>query len=652
MREKSSRSKKRKSSPPKSVSRLYQKAFMPEKPKRKFPTIIERSRWFGERAGSLEGSASIKRLTAALEQAKMIPSSSDDAADVIASAGRFLYGSYDYDQYSIDHGKDEAILIDAPYDKKKTNIMRLKKEKPTAEKQKGVGIFGPLYHVDRFEGPWTILAASIDVGAVADLDLETAVLIRWKDDFKGASLVEASKFSYQDGLLIGRITEPGIYQAVALPKHPWLLSTLEMLDAYWPWLRIQPIMGKLGKSKESTTVTSSDRDGPMVQRICQLILCTPEAARFEDIEALNEELGLRSVINQLGIGIPPELPGRLGSGVGDVRNICDMCLGMIDLRHIDDRGDLGDLGGVIIKPPVLQLHCILKWLFCPRWNSIGPFPGTGFWGIGRITQMDIHPTNGNILVAGAAGGGIWRSDDAGQNWRPLMETEPTLTIGAVAFAPSNPQLIYAASGEDAGDWNPAWPGVGVYRSNDGGRTWMLTSPVTSTRFSAIVVHPTQPNTIYAAGNRGLHKSIDGGVTWISNAGLSSLFDGSVTDVVIAPNDPDRIYIGVWNQGVYRSTTGGIASGVSPAFVWLDGPDQLPSGIDAGWIKDETVRTVLAFWQQKWETMGLGSLLQLTAAIFGLNRLSMLPLYHSMSGLQLLPSILRTKAVYTLERQVY
>jgi hypothetical protein len=92
---------------------------MPEKPKRKFPTIIERSRWFGERAGSLEGSASIKRLTAALEQAKMIPSSSDDAADVIASAGRFLYGSYDYDQYSIDHGKDEAILIDAPYDKKK-----------------------------------------------------------------------------------------------------------------------------------------------------------------------------------------------------------------------------------------------------------------------------------------------------------------------------------------------------------------------------------------------------------------------------------------------------------------------------------------------------------------------------------------------------
>ena len=585
MRDKSSRSKKQKPSVPKSTSRFYQEAFRPEWPKRKFPTISERSRWFGERAGSLEGSASLKRLTAALEQANMIPGSSDDAADVSAAGVRMLYGYNDHRQrYSIDHGKDEAILTGAHYNKKKASITRLRKENPIAEKQKGIGIFGPLYHVDKFEGPWAILAASVDVDAVADLDLETAVLIRWKDDFKGTSLVEASKFSYQDGLLIGRITEPGIYQAVALPKHPWLLSTLELLDAYWPWLRIHPIMKKLGKNKGGNTKTGSDRNIPMLQKICELILCAPEVARFEDIKALNKELGRESVLNQLGIGIPPELPNRLGSGIGDVRNICDMCSEMVDLRHIDTRGDLGDLGGVIIKPPVLQLYCILKWLFCPRWTSIGPFPGAGFWGIGRITQMDIHSTNGNILIAGSAGGGVWRSDDAGQNWRPLMETEPTLTIGAVAFAPSDPSLIYAASGEDAGDYNPAWPGVGVYRSNDGGRTWALTSPVPSTRFSALIVHPTQPNTIYAAGNRGLHKSIDGGVTWITNTGLSSVFDWPITDVVVAHNDPDRLYIGVWNQGVYRSTTAGLASGASPAFVRLDGPDQLPSGIDAGWIK--------------------------------------------------------------------
>jgi hypothetical protein len=136
MQRKSSRSKKLKALTPKSVSRFYQEAFLPERPKRKFPTIIERSRWFGERAGSLEGSASLKRLTAALEQANIIPGSSDDAAEVSAAGVRLLYGYYGHDQYSIDRGKDEAILIDAHYDRKKANIRSLRKEKPTAQKQR------------------------------------------------------------------------------------------------------------------------------------------------------------------------------------------------------------------------------------------------------------------------------------------------------------------------------------------------------------------------------------------------------------------------------------------------------------------------------------------------------------------------------------
>jgi hypothetical protein len=120
-----------------------------------------------------------------------------------------------------------------------------------------------------------------------------------------------------------------------------------------------------------------------------------------------------------------------------------------------------------------------------------------------------------------------------------MELEPTLTIGAVAIAPSNPQVMYAASGEDGGGWNPAWSGVGLYRSTDGGQHWTLATPVASTRFSAIVVDPTDADTVYVAGNSGLHKSVDGGITWMTNPGLQSLFDGSITDVVIAHDDPAR-----------------------------------------------------------------------------------------------------------------
>jgi photosystem II stability/assembly factor-like uncharacterized protein len=165
-----------------------------------------------------------------------------------------------------------------------------------------------------------------------------------------------------------------------------------------------------------------------------------------------------------------------------------------------------------------------------------------------------------------------------------MHGEPTLTMGGVAYAPGDPSVIYAASGEDADGFNPAWPGVGVYRSTDGGDDWELVANVPSTRFSAVWVHPTDPDVVYVAGNRGLHKSADGGTTWLTNPGASSLFDGHVTDVVVAHDDPDRVYIGVWNDGVYRSTSAGEQVGGTPPFVRLDGTDQLPSGADAAWIK--------------------------------------------------------------------
>jgi hypothetical protein len=184
-----------------------------------------------------------------------------------------------------------------------------------------------------------------------------------------------------------------------------------------------------------------------------------------------------------------------------------------------------------------------------------------------------------------------------------MHLQPTLTIGAVAIAPSDPEIMYAASGEDGGGWNPAWAGVGVYRSNNGGHNWTLMTTVPSTRFSAIAVHPRRPDTIYVAGNRGLHKSTDGGITWRTNPGQQSLFDRQVTDVVISYEEPEvfsepsettasfllpflseHVYIGVRNDGVYRSAIGGEQVGATPAFTRLAGANQLPFGAAAGWIK--------------------------------------------------------------------
>src|SRR5262249_2945093 len=146
-------------------------------------------------------------------------------------------------------------------------------------------------------------------------------------------------------------------------------------------------------------------------------------------------------------------------------------------------------------------------------------------GIGRVTQLDVHPTNGNIVVAASAGGGVWRSDNAGQKWRPLMEAEPALTMGAIAFAPSKPDFIYGASGEDDGGFTTAVQGAGILRSEDGGGNWSKIRQVNSPRFSAIVVDPNDHLTLYVAGNRGLHKSKDGGETWQCNPWLLSLYDG-------------------------------------------------------------------------------------------------------------------------------
>ncbi len=541
------------SKPSKSLLRadVGDRAFLPERPKRKFSTIPERARWFGERAGSLPGSVSLSRLLAAMRLADETP---DDAQDTVRALVDGLRLLLDCDHPKA-RDKRAAILVDA-----RGQVLELKMLKP--ERRRSIGVFGPLLSVSKLETPWAVLAVPVNPGDVPDLDLDTAVLVRSGQDRRGASLVEASAFSARDGLLVGRITKPGIYQALALPRHPWLMTAIETLCLHWPWLRVEPSL--------KGRIPEQDKAPRMLDKICQLILCAPDLVNLSE----------RGELIKVGLGVPPEVPERLGFG----GNICDLCLGRLL--------DLGDVvGGVVIEPPELKLCRRLK-LRCHRWAPIGPFPGTGFWGIGRVTQIDIHPTDGNVIIAGTAGGGVWRTYDAGEHWGPLMESEPTLTIGAVAFAPSNPDVIYAASGEDAGGWNPAWPGVGIYRSTDGGKSWILTAPVPSTRFSAIVVHPTQPNTLYVAGNQGLHKSRNAGAAWITNLGLSSLFDGQITDVVLAHDDPDRIYIGVWNNSVYRSTTGGqeLVPGWPPgkkggfAFQRLDGANQLPSGGAAGWIK--------------------------------------------------------------------
>ncbi len=150
-----------------------------------------------------------------------------------------------------------------------------------------------------------------------------------------------------------------------------------------------------------------------------------------------------------------------------------------------------------------------------QWRLVGPFRG------GRTRAITGVPGQPHTFLAGAVDGGVWKTDDDGRTWMPIFDSQPTQSIGAIAVAPSDPKIIYVASGE--GLHRPDLSvGNGVYRSNDGGHTWVHLSLNDSQQIPSIAVDPHDANRVYAAvlghpygpsAQRGLYRSVDGGATW-------------------------------------------------------------------------------------------------------------------------------------------
>lgn len=198
------------------------------------------------------------------------------------------------------------------------------------------------------------------------------------------------------------------------------------------------------------------------------------------------------------------------------------------------------------------------------WFSIGPRNING-----RVKSIAVHPTNENIVYAGAASGGVWKSEDSGQSWRPLWDEQESLAIGSIAIAPSNPNTIYVGSGEWTPGWAPSYPGAGVYVSNDAGVTWIQRTTVNARRIARVLVSQNDPLRAYVAGANGFERSTDGGITW------TTVKTGQISDAVIDPNDANTLYINVRNDGIYKSTDGG------------DNWTKLnngPTGASADWIR--------------------------------------------------------------------
>lgn len=195
---------------------------------------------------------------------------------------------------------------------------------------------------------------------------------------------------------------------------------------------------------------------------------------------------------------------------------------------------------------------------------------------GRINDMEAHPTNPRIIYAGTAGGGVWKSNDAGTTFNPIFD-DYCQSIGAVEVDPNNPDnVIYVGTGET---WtrNSVSIGDGLYKSNDGGTTWNKLGFEKSERIANIIVNPNNSNEVYVAvlgalwsdsDERGVYKTTDGGATW--NKVLYVDQTTGCADLAMDPNNPNILYASMWefrrtgwsfNSGgdksaLYKSTDGG------------------------------------------------------------------------------------------------
>ncbi|TAJ94810.1 hypothetical protein EPO44_13800 [bacterium] len=222
------------------------------------------------------------------------------------------------------------------------------------------------------------------------------------------------------------------------------------------------------------------------------------------------------------------------------------------------------------------------------WVNIGPAPILGGQTIppspvsGRIGDIAVDPNDPNRWLIGAAQGGVWETLDAGATWTPKTDNQASLAMGAIAFAPSDPNIIYAGTGEAvfSGD---AYAGAGLLKSTDGGTTWEIlgTSTFDKQSFSDIKVDPMNPDILVAAitrgiagrvavfpaffAPRGIFKSTDGGLSW------SQKLSGEATDMEVDPGNFSNQYAGIGEifgspaNGVYRSMDGG------ETWTLIDGP---------------------------------------------------------------------------------
>ena len=185
------------------------------------------------------------------------------------------------------------------------------------------------------------------------------------------------------------------------------------------------------------------------------------------------------------------------------------------------------------------------------WTALGPFtvPSgyNGYRGLGRVNAIAFHPVDANKIYIGAPSGGFWYTHDGGQTWNTQTDILPTLGVSAIVVDHTNTEVVYMGTGDrDAGDA----PGLGVWRSLDGGFTWtQWNTGMGNVTVGRLIMHPADNNIILAATSGGLYKTTNGGQTWVRSV------NGNFKEVVFKPGNPDIVYAAAGGD-FYRSVNNG------------------------------------------------------------------------------------------------
>jgi hypothetical protein len=418
------------------------------------------------------------------------------------------------------------------------------------------------------------------------IDRQTIRLFEWDERSDRWRMIPRSAVHPKRDVVWGRTTRRGPFVAIGMPRDPGLRRTICALAEY-RWLIRDARAAGLENFHE---------------RICQFILCPPDVWRAavvgeidgsidfarlpDDVERARQEReilladtppmrplgetlpadpnappGIRHGGSNSHLDDPPQDNPEHGPGgfrVGGGGNICEICLGL-------DRPDL--LPEIELCRPELStpweiLEPPWNWNYdpCTYWESLGPsFPTC------VIRDLATHPDYPTTLFVAAQAGGVWRTTNDGATWKPLTDHLPNLNAYAITVARRKAPGALYRSVYFGTKKSPLGDDFDFYASEDNGHTWERRAAVPSDEAWEIVTGKDRAGLVYLAGNQGLHRSDDGGRSWViqnvildgaTKVNSRSTFDGMVWDVKLDPTDDDVIWIAVKNQGVLVSGDGG------------------------------------------------------------------------------------------------